>query len=282
MKHAAFLLLFPACAMAQVEVDKPIQLTGSGADARISGIQQSAASTDATSVRAVQSGSYNFGLATGGGSNAFAVSLSPAPASLSAGMIIYFKADAANTGAATLNVNGTGALQIYKNGNQPLAANDIISGQVAAVIHDGTQFQLISSVPAGAAGPKSCPAGYSAINKEYCISTNEQTAATFYNAINACRGSVASGEAHLCSWAEWYGACTQSGVSPALTNMITNGYEWVDDANGDYQPGGFGTAQVVGNGDCADSMFSNYDGAVKDTGYWGAADVHEFRCCFNR
>ncbi len=275
-------LLAAFTGFSQVEIDQRIELTGTGSQAKIEGIEESSGATDATNVKSVQSGTFNFGVASGGGSNAFAVSLSPAPDALTTGMIVYFKADAAISGPATLDVNSLGSLAIYKNGNVPLAANDIIADQVAAVIYDGTQFQLISSVPAGGSGPKACPSGYSAINKEYCISTNEQTGATFFNAIATCRGSVENGEAHLCSWAEWYGACTQSGVSPSLTNMTANGLEWVDDANSEYQPAGFGSAHVVGDGSCDNSMYSHYDGAVKEYGAWGAPDVHEYRCCFNR
>ncbi len=61
-----------------------------------------------------------------------------------AGLTLTFIGAAANTGAATLNVNNLGAKAITKNGTTALVANDIKSGKIALVVYDGTRFQLIN------------------------------------------------------------------------------------------------------------------------------------------
>lgn len=81
----------------------------------------------------------------GGGTDAYAATLSPVPASYTAGMMVHFKANTANTGAATLNVNGLGARAIKKQGGVDLATGDIAAGQVQTVIYDGTNFQVIGA-----------------------------------------------------------------------------------------------------------------------------------------
>lgn len=81
------------------------------------------------------------------GTDAYAITLVPAPAAYTTGLMVNFTAGTANTGAATLNVNGLGAKNITKNGTTTLGDNDIISGQAVSVIYDGTQFQMISQLP---------------------------------------------------------------------------------------------------------------------------------------
>lgn len=60
-----------------------------------------------------------------------------------AGDMIFFEADVANTGAAVLNVNGSGAVSIKKQGGSVLlAANDFLAGQEVILIFDGTCWQM--------------------------------------------------------------------------------------------------------------------------------------------
>ena len=80
-----------------------------------------------------------------GAVNAFAITLTPSLTQYVVGLPIYFKALNANTGTATLNVNGLGAKTIRKNGTSPLTSGDIVAGQIVAVAYDGTYFQLISA-----------------------------------------------------------------------------------------------------------------------------------------
>ena len=84
----------------------------------------------------------------GGSNDTYVISLTVAPtdyASLT-GVPILFKANTANTGAATLNINSLGAKTIKKLNDQDLATNDIEAGQIVQVVYDGTNFQMQSQV----------------------------------------------------------------------------------------------------------------------------------------
>jgi hypothetical protein len=85
--------------------------------------------------------------ADGGASDAYAVTLTPVPTSYVTGMIIRFKANSANTGAATLNVNSLGAKTIKKSVTTDLSDNDILASQIVTVVYDGTNFQMLSTIP---------------------------------------------------------------------------------------------------------------------------------------
>ncbi len=87
--------------------------------------------------------------ADAGGTDAYAITLSPVPTSYATGMVVYFKANTANTGAATLNVNSLGAKTIVKGVNTTLADGDIAASQYCTVIYDGTNFVLQSPTSNG-------------------------------------------------------------------------------------------------------------------------------------
>lgn len=87
--------------------------------------------------------------AAGGSTNAYTVTLSPTPGSYTSGMMVHMLANAANTGAATVNVNGMGAKTITKEGGNALVGGEIAAGQLVVLLYDGTNFQLLS----GAASP---------------------------------------------------------------------------------------------------------------------------------
>lgn len=82
--------------------------------------------------------------ADGGSTDAYAITLTPAPTTYATGMTVKFKANTANTGAATLNVNSLGVKTIKKYVNQDLSDGDIRANQFVTVIYDGTNFQMIS------------------------------------------------------------------------------------------------------------------------------------------
>lgn len=80
------------------------------------------------------------------GNDTYVITLSPVPISLVNGMTLRFKADVANTGAATLNVNSLGPLAIVTAVGTALATGDIVANQVCEVIYNstGTVWQLIN------------------------------------------------------------------------------------------------------------------------------------------
>lgn len=73
------------------------------------------------------------------------------PTAYVTGEAYTFKANFANTGAATLNINSLGAKNIFKQGvSGPIALSggEIQIGQFVTVMYDGTRFQITSALPA--------------------------------------------------------------------------------------------------------------------------------------
>lgn len=85
----------------------------------------------------------NYG-ADAGATDSYAVTLDPAPAAYVEGQQYMFKANTANTGAASLNINGLGAKTIVKAVSTTLANNDILAGMFCLVVYDGTNFVLLN------------------------------------------------------------------------------------------------------------------------------------------
>ena len=89
----------------------------------------------------IQDGSYIYA-ADSVGTDAYAITLVPAITAYVTGQMFNFKAGTANTGGATLAVNGLAAKTILKNNDQALITGDIESGQIVTVVYDGTNFQM--------------------------------------------------------------------------------------------------------------------------------------------
>lgn len=108
--------------------------------------------TTNTNVTNLQTGTYHY-VVTTGSANAY-VAATPALAAYAAGNVVVFKANFANTAAATLNLNSLGAKTIKKvDGATDLAANDIANGQIVVVRYDGTNFQMVSPIGQVTAAP---------------------------------------------------------------------------------------------------------------------------------
>jgi hypothetical protein len=99
----------------------------------------------------LQSGSA-LACADSGSTDSYACNLTPALGSYTAGMVIFLKANAANTGAASVNVNSLGVKSITKNKGAALADNDIKAGQWIPLIYDGANFEIFNGIPNNAAG----------------------------------------------------------------------------------------------------------------------------------
>jgi hypothetical protein len=110
---------------------------------RIINVDSAQAATDAVNASLIQYSYLNFGN-DGGAANALAVDLPVPISTYSAGLHVMVKAGAANTGTATLDVNGLGPVSIKKNGTQNLAAGDIQPNLILSLLFDGTNFQVLS------------------------------------------------------------------------------------------------------------------------------------------
>lgn len=84
----------------------------------------------------------------GGAANAYTITLSPTSPGVNqayrTGVCYAFIANAPNTGATTVAVDGLAAKALTKFGSTVLAANDIVANQMCVVVYDGTRFQLLN------------------------------------------------------------------------------------------------------------------------------------------
>jgi hypothetical protein len=121
---------------------------------------------------------------TASGTNTYAATISNVTGyNTNDGFIIKFTN--ANTGAATLNINGLGAKSIFKSVNVALSSGDIKAGQELVVVYDGTNFQAIGLAPTKAEVGLGNVDNTSDANKP--ISTATQTA------LNAKQDTLVSG-----------------------------------------------------------------------------------------
>lgn len=96
-----------------------------------------------TAINDVEDGSAFFAVASGS-VNVMTVTLSPTVASLAAGFVVRFQANNTNTGTATLNVNGVGALALKRPDGNDVQAGDIVTGCVYTAVHNGTHWRLVA------------------------------------------------------------------------------------------------------------------------------------------
>lgn len=119
------------------------------------GIVKNTTTTGVQSIADVNDISSPVYAADAGSTDAYAITLSPAPSAYQTGTHYRFKANTANTGACTLNVNSLGAKTIKKAAGgitTDLADNDIRAGQFVDVVYDGTNMQMQSTLGNAASG----------------------------------------------------------------------------------------------------------------------------------
>jgi hypothetical protein len=90
----------------------------------------------------VVSPTYNYGPESGA-ADAYVVTMAPVPIGYATGMQITFIAGAANTGAATVNVNSLGAKALKRGVSTDPGADYIKAGSAVVAVYDGTNFQMI-------------------------------------------------------------------------------------------------------------------------------------------
>lgn len=146
--------------------------------------------------------------------------------------------DVGTTAGKIVQLDGSARLPAV-NGSQltnlnasNLATGSVNSARLGTGTANGTSFlrgdgQWVNPSTATNVGRTTCPAGFSLIGTSgdpsaFCISTNEETSATWGNAVAGCYAKTP--KAQLCSTQEWATACV-SGVPTAMTGN----YEWVAD-----------------------------------------------------
>lgn len=83
-----------------------------------------------------------FGTATQISAGAYTATISGAT-SYTAGDTYVITFTSANDGASKININGQGAVDIFKNTSTPISSGDIKANQTVIIVYDGTNFQAI-------------------------------------------------------------------------------------------------------------------------------------------
>jgi hypothetical protein len=136
-------------------------------------VTTSAGSTATSPGKADLLDSQNF-CSDAGASDTYTCSLSPAISAYVTGTHYRFKANTANTGAATINLNSLGAKTIKKAAGgitTDLADNDIRAGQWVDMVYDGTNMEMQSTLGNAAAGSGTINSGVTNIVPKYTAAT---------------------------------------------------------------------------------------------------------------
>lgn len=81
----------------------------------------------------------------GGTANAIAITTGYSLSAYTAGQVFMFIPASTNSAAATLNVDGNGAKNVYTGAGVATSGGEIIANVICTVVYDGTQFVLQSS-----------------------------------------------------------------------------------------------------------------------------------------
>ena len=109
---------------------------------KITNLAAGTAAADAVRFSQLQGGSTSTYI-TAAGADTITGTVTPTLTAYTTGQQFSFVAAGTNTTAVTLNIDGVGAKAVTRAGTTALAAGDILTGQVALVEYDGTQFQLL-------------------------------------------------------------------------------------------------------------------------------------------
>lgn len=109
---------------------------------KITNLAAATLAADAVRFSQLQSGSTNTYI-TAAGADTITGTVTPTLTAYATGQQFSFVAAGTNTTAVTLNIDGVGVKAVTRAGTTALAAGDILTGQVAIVEYDGTQFQLL-------------------------------------------------------------------------------------------------------------------------------------------
>lgn len=142
-----------------------------------------------------------------GAANAYVVDPTYPISSYTAGLLVLFKPAHANTGASTINVSGLGVVAIKRFDGTDLQANDIPSGAVVAIRHNGTHFRM-EGAPMGMVTSSAASAAAAAASAA-AAAQSEQNAQTYYNDFRGV----------------YYGGLSSDPMEDPFGNPITDG-DW--------------------------------------------------------
>lgn len=154
----------------------------------------------------------------GGTANAITITMNPAIASYTEGLTVRFKVAITNTGAATLNINGVGAVSIKRPGGENLSAGDLTAGMIVEITYDGSNFRLTGD---GAAAGYASDASASAIAAAASAIAAADSADEAADSANEAAGYASS--INPSNFMQLTGAQTASGLKTFSNGISING-----------------------------------------------------------
>lgn len=88
------------------------------------------------------------------------------------GLTVKFLANATNTGATNISINGIGYANITKSGNTPLEAGDIVANSNVQIVASGGKFQLTSGAGGGAKAGNTIYENKRVLTSNYTLTAN--------------------------------------------------------------------------------------------------------------
>lgn len=189
----------------------------------------------------VIAGTWNY-CADAGSTDAYACSLSPAITAYATGGRYTFKAATANTGGATLALNGLTAIALVKYVGgvaQALADNDIRAGAIVEVLYDGTNFQVVSLLGNAAPAytlPTAAAGTLGGIRIGTGLSIDGDGVVTASGTSVACDPSNIE---HFCIVEEFFGG------SSSTSYIGTHGWKWATVSSGTTANVGVGGGNAI-------------------------------------
>lgn len=92
-----------------------------------------------------QSGAATYCASADNNGAAYTCFFMPTLLAYTTGMVINWKADVANTGAATLNIDLVGAVPLRKFDGSSVTAGDVQAGRIYPLSYDGTGFRIVAA-----------------------------------------------------------------------------------------------------------------------------------------
>jgi exosome complex RNA-binding protein Csl4 len=127
---------------------------------KFTNVAEAAARTQYARFSQLQDNKGQYVATVGGTADAITLTPSPAITAYVAGQRFTFIAGGTNTGAATVNVSGVGAVAIRRNDGSAtaLSPGDIVQSRIVDIEHNGTVFLLVQATGQGVSIPTRMPA----------------------------------------------------------------------------------------------------------------------------
>lgn len=172
-----------------------------------------------------------------GSGTAYVASMSPALDAYTDGMVIHFRPDVSNTGAATLNIDGQGAIDILQaDGTTDPGSGDLVAGRQYALYYKASIPAFVMP-PAGGGGGGTVTSVGLTMPTEFSVSGAPVTASGGFTVSKATQGAhaVYAGPTTGSPAAPTFRALTRDDIPPA-DRIVYSGVDTVGDNTTGYVP----------------------------------------------